>query len=138
MQQWTPQAPMTRPETLGSSDPEQMTWLTSTVHNHHLHPTSMSLKQNIRKAVRAVLIVVFGTTTPTFAQQGPTNASCTAYMNGKAVAGYSCLAGTDQSGRVNFIQWEDGTASTGLGGWVRNSKNCFAASETPSWKICRD
>jgi hypothetical protein len=86
----------------------------------------------------AVLVVVGGAGTPLLAQQGPTSASCTAYMSEKVVARYNCLVGTGQGGQVNFIQWEDGTASTGLGGWVKAGKDCFAASEQRSWKICRD
>jgi hypothetical protein len=84
------------------------------------------------------LALVAQATDRAFAQQGPRSATCTAYMSGNVVGTYNCLAGTDQSDSVNFIQWEDGTASTGLGGWRRSGKNCFAASEQPSWKICRD
>lgn len=94
-----------------------------------------------QKALAFLLLgfaVVLGSIRPGLTQQGPTGTSCTAYMNEKVVARYNCLAGTDQSGRVNFIQWDDGTASTGLGGWVRSGKNCFAASEEPRWKICRN
>lgn len=97
---------------------------------------------NSTQKVLAVLLggfaLVFGTIRPGFPQQGPTGAACTAYMNEKVVARYNCLAGIDQRGSVNFIQWEHGTASTGLGGWVRSGKNCFAASEEPRWKICRN
>jgi hypothetical protein len=84
------------------------------------------------------LLLISQATDGAFAQQGPRSATCTAYMSGSVVATYNCIAGTDQSGSVNFIQWEDGTASTGLGGWTRSGKNCFAASEQPRWKICRD
>jgi hypothetical protein len=72
------------------------------------------------------------------AQQGPTPGSCTAFMNGAVVATYDCLSGRDSAGRINFIQWSDGTASTGLGGWKRSGSHCFAASESPQWKICAD
>lgn len=88
--------------------------------------------------ILATVTAVLKAGTPLLAQQGPTSASCTAYMSGKVVARYSCLVGTGQGGQVNFIQWEDGTASTGLGGWVKAGKDCFAASEQRSWKICRD
>lgn len=96
---------------------------------------------NTRKTLTGLLVglaIVFGITHRGEAQQGPTGSSCTAYMNDKVVAQYNCLAGTDQSGKVNFIQWDDGTASTGLGGWKRSGNNCFAATEQPQWKICRD
>ena len=97
---------------------------------------------NCAKSVFAVLLggcaVILGAIRPALTQQGPTGASCIAYMNDKVVARYNCLAGTDHSGSVNFIQWEHGTASTGLGGWVQSGKSCFAASEEPRWKICRD
>jgi hypothetical protein len=72
------------------------------------------------------------------AQQGPTPGSCTAFMNAAVVATYKCLRGRDSAGRINFIQWSDGTASTGLGGWKRSGSHCFAASESPQWKICAD
>jgi hypothetical protein len=72
------------------------------------------------------------------AQQGPTPGSCTAFMNGAVVATYNCLRGRDSAGKINFIQWSDGTASTGLGGWKRSGSHCFAASESPQWKICAD
>jgi hypothetical protein len=72
------------------------------------------------------------------AQQGPTPGSCTAFMSGAVVATYNCLRGRDGAGRINFIQWSDGTASTGLGGWKRSGSHCFAASEEPRWKICAD
>lgn len=59
-------------------------------------------------------------------------------MNGAVVATYNCLRGRDGAGRINFIQWSEGTASTGLGGWKRSGSHCFAASEEPRWKICAD
>lgn len=97
---------------------------------------------NCAQSIFALLLggfaVDLGAIRPGLTQQGPTGASCIAYMNDKVVARYNCLAGTDQNGSVNFIQWEDGTASTGLGGWVRSGKNCFAAREEPRWKICRN
>ena len=86
----------------------------------------------------AAVAAVFNAGAPLFAQQGPTSASCTAYMSDKVVARYNCLVGTGQGDQVNFIQWEDGTASTGLGGWVKAGKDCFAASGQRNWKICRD
>ena len=99
---------------------------------------AMTSSQKALAVLLGGFAVLLGTIRPGFTQQGPTGASCTAYMNEKVVARYNCLAGTDQSGSVNFIQWEDGTASTGLGGWVRRGKNRFAASEEPRWKICRN
>jgi hypothetical protein len=72
------------------------------------------------------------------AQQGPTGSHCTAYAEGKPVAEYHCLSSKDVNGNVNFIQWPDGTASTGLGGWKRQGRNCFASTESPEWKICRN
>lgn len=100
------------------------------------------LAANFTQSAFAVLpwgfAVALGAIRPGLTQQEPTGASCIAYMNDKVIARYNCLAGTDQSGSVNFIQWEHGTASTGLGGWARSGKNCFAASEEPRWKICRN
>jgi len=75
---------------------------------------------------------------PVFVQSGPKSERCSAYASGKVVAKYNCLASRDTGGAVNFIQWENGTASTGLGGWKRSGKNCFASSESPTWKICID
>lgn len=95
-------------------------------------------KQLLGQLLPAVLVAVAGTGNHVFAQQGPTSTSCTAYMSGKVVARYNCLVGTGQGSQVNFIQWEDGTASTGLGGWVKAGKDCFAASGQRNWKICRD
>ena len=70
------------------------------------------------------------------AQQGPASMQCTAYANSKVAAQYTCLASRDTNGKVNFIQWEHGTASTGLGGWKQAGSKCFASTENPSWKIC--
>ena len=70
------------------------------------------------------------------AQQGPASMQCTAYANSKVTAQYTCLASRDTNGKVNFIQWEHGTASTGLGGWKQAGSKCFASTENPSWKIC--
>ena len=83
-----------------------------------------------------MLTAVFMFPFSSMAQQGPTSMQCTAYANNKVVARYNCLAGRDASGKINFIQWEDGTASTGLGGWKQAGAKCFAAEESPSWKIC--
>jgi hypothetical protein len=110
--------------------------MVSTSHENEL--MGLIQKQFFDRLLPAVLVAVAGTGNHVFAQQGPTSASCTAYMSGKAVARYNCLLGTGQGGQVNFIQWEDGTASTGLGGWVKAGKDCFAASEERSWKICQD
>jgi len=98
----------------------------------------MNNTQKVASVLIGTLATVIGCVGPGSSQQGPTGSSCTAFMNGKVVARYNCLVGSDQSGRVNFIQWEDGTASSGLGGWVRSGNDCFAASEEPRWKICRN
>jgi predicted negative regulator of RcsB-dependent stress response len=71
------------------------------------------------------------------AQQGQASMRCTAYANSKVAAQYTCLA-RDTNGKVNFIQWEHGTASTGLGGWKQAGTKCFASAENLSWKICVD
>jgi len=94
--------------------------------------------KKILTLLSAALTVAIGAPEKSLAQQGPTSTSCTAYMNGNAVGNYNCLVGIDQNDNVNFIQWEDGTASTGLGGWKRSSRNCFTASESQGWKICKD
>ena len=83
-----------------------------------------------------LVILVLGTNQLPAEANGPSTSSCTAYSNGKVVGNYNCLAGRDANGAINFIQWEDGTASTGLGGWRRVTKDCFAASEYSKWKIC--
>ena len=98
----------------------------------------MNNTQKAASVLIGTLATVIGCVGPGSSQEGPTSASCTAYMSGKVVARYNCLVGTSQGGQVNFIQWEDGTASTGLGGWVKAGKDCFAASEQRNWKICRD
>jgi hypothetical protein len=82
------------------------------------------------------LVLVSQATVGALAQQGPRSATCTAFMAGKVVGTYNCLVGRDLNGAVNFIQWEDGTASTSLGGWQRAGNDCFAASEESQWKIC--
>ena len=85
------------------------------------------------------LFVLIVLAQPVLGQSGPKGARCTAYASGKTVAKYNCLASRDSSGNINFIQWEHGTASTGLGGaWKRAGKDCFASSESPTWKICLD
>jgi hypothetical protein len=91
-----------------------------------------------RRLLPAIAVVATSGGGPLLAQQGPTGTSCTAYMNSGVVGRYNCLVGIDSAGHVNFMRWDDGTASTGLGGWVREGKNCFAASEERNWKICRD
>jgi hypothetical protein len=68
--------------------------------------------------------------------KGLAPAQCVACSGGASVSNSNCLVGRDPDGRVNFIQWDGGTASTGLGGWTRVSNNCFAASENSSWRIC--
>ena len=86
----------------------------------------------------ALFVSLVSVPNESLAQQGPTSRSCAAYMNSQVVARYNCLAGKDADGRINFIQWSEGTASTGLGGWKRSGNSCFAASEQPQWKICAE
>ena len=85
---------------------------------------------------RILIVLIVALMQPVFAQGGPASKKCTAYASGKKVAQYNCLASRDTGGGVNFIQWEHGTASTGLGGWKKSGKNCFASSEEPTWRIC--
>jgi len=99
--------------------------------------------QEVTKAVdyttailAGLVFLVLGTNQLPAEANGPRTSSCTAYSNDKVVGNYNCLAGRDANGAINFIQWEDGTASTGLSGWRRSSKNCFASSENPKWMIC--
>ena len=86
------------------------------------------------KTLMLVMMLAFSNSSK--AQQGPVSSKCTAFANSKVVAQYNCFAGMDVNNKVNFIQWEHGTASTGLGGWKRVGDKCFASNESPSWKIC--
>ena len=94
------------------------------------------MRNNQRLFIQSILLLAL--TDAAHAQQGPASKPCTAYMNSQVVARYNCLASRDADDRINFIQWSDGTASTGLGGWMRSWNNCFSASEQPQWKICAD
>jgi hypothetical protein len=77
------------------------------------------------------------------AQTGPKVQDCyeTGKRNGRPVilAKYSCFVGRESNGSVNFIQWEHGTATTGLAVWKRRSDGkCFTLKEDPQWSICAD
>jgi tetratricopeptide (TPR) repeat protein len=62
--------------------------------------------------------------------------ACEAFSNGRLVATYNCDVVRDNSGGLTSLHWSDGTASINLGGWVRINADCFAASESPNWRIC--
>jgi hypothetical protein len=78
------------------------------------------------------------------AQTGPKVQDCyeTSGRNGKTrvIAKYGgCFVGRQSDGSVNFIQWKNGTATTGLAVWKRRSDGkCFTLQEDPLWSICAD
>lgn len=80
----------------------------------------------------ALSAVVLVTSLPARAQAS----SCDAYGDGRKVGTYSCTVRRDAGGRITFMQWQDGTASTSLGGWRRVNADCFAASEEPRYWMC--
>ncbi len=90
-------------------------------------------------------VAILATTIPSTAiAGGPTVQGCheTSYRNGTivVVARYAgCFVGREPNGDVNFIQWQNGTATTGLAVWKkRPDGKCFTLAEDPNWSICVD
>lgn len=104
----------------------------------------MLKKHLIAMATTLILLAAVSASKNANAQKGPKVQDCyETRRSGNAtrvIARHSgCLVGRDSNGNINFIEWKNGTATTGLRVWERLSNGkCFSMSEDQNWSICAD